>query len=269
MLRLSLCLLLTGAVSGCEEQILHDLEESQANRVRVLLGREGISAAKVRESGGWSISVASSAAAPALALLEDLRVRTRVAAPQPQSSQSLLQSKEERRQAAERALAWEIEQTLERLPGILEARVHLNRGRDESSLLPREPPVQSASVLLIAQAHAPVEGAQARTLVAGAAGLKQEEVNVLVAQRSSAAAEERIARGNAERGTPSAERARSAWTGLPWLRIGIASVFSVLIAAAAFLGRRGSKAVQRLKPAGQYGSSAEPADGGALQIGSR
>ena len=174
-----LFLLILIASSGCEETILHDLDELRANQVLVVLSREGISAEKKREGALWNVEVSSSEISLALSTLEESRVLKRELSRFAEKSSGLMPSREERTYLAERQLAWNLEGTLEQLPGVLEARVHLYLENKEQFSLEPQKSSDSASVLVVySGAHSPLPE-EIREIVAGASGVKKESVSVI------------------------------------------------------------------------------------------
>jgi type III secretory pathway lipoprotein EscJ len=165
-------------LSGCKEQILHDLDESTANRVQLALSRAAVKAEKRRVGKHWSIAVEAEQVNAALATVERSRIlRTDLERAAEQGG--LLQSAEDRVRADERQTAVRTERTLERVPGVLEARVHLHHS-GSLRFLPDSRPAGSASVLLVSEKGSRLDVAEIRSFVAGAAGLKPEQISVLM-----------------------------------------------------------------------------------------
>lgn len=166
--------------AGCREQVVHDLSEARANMILSRLTGAGMSGEKVRDAAGkWAISVPEYASASTIQFLERARLLTsRTGAGAPDRA-GLLMSRHEQRMVHERRLSSEIETTLASLPGILDARVHLNLPFDEP-FGPKQQRKSSASVLLVADAitNRPVDHIAA--LVAGASGINPRDVEVLI-----------------------------------------------------------------------------------------
>ncbi|GEM_PF-2995830 len=167
-------------LSGCQEVILHELNEGQANRALVILAREGLPAEKLREGAGWSIAVAKDKVTASLDVLEESRGLKELTERQSSSNSSLVQSREERQQQVEKELAERLEQTLESFPDVLEARVHLNLQSAKLSSLIAEKPKQSASVLILGRQGSVIEIAPIQRLISGASGVIDSAVTVLV-----------------------------------------------------------------------------------------
>ncbi len=175
LLILAFCFL---GILGCGEEILHDLDELQANRVRVALAKVGIEAWKEQRGTAWVVGVSSSEVGAALSLLDSKRV-VRKANNSHASSTSLIQSKEERRYFIERSLSRGLEQTLERIPGVLEARVHIKMLHGSRQSSSQRPVSGSASVLLIQAQSVEIAPNAIKELVAGASGLSREVIAVV------------------------------------------------------------------------------------------
>lgn len=178
-----LVLLLTLALTGCRETILHELEESEANQAKVVLAEHGISTEKKKEGAGWSLSVDAESVNQALQLLDESRVVRRTVKGGADQSKSLVPGKEEREYYRERQLANNLEQTLERFPGIVEARVHLHLASLDRLKISAQDEAQSASVLLVSEADAVISEAKVKDLIAGASGVQIATVSVIVAPR--------------------------------------------------------------------------------------
>jgi type III secretory pathway lipoprotein EscJ len=116
---------------------------------------------------------------PALGYLDTRRVLVTRDSPAVASKGPIIPSREEQWFRYERSMAHAIEESLSTLPGVLEARVHLN--------LPDEDPLfgdgaqggGSGSVLLVVDARFSAGEGEVAAVVSGAAGLKPELVRVL------------------------------------------------------------------------------------------
>ncbi len=260
---LLLCLLL---LTGCrEEAILHELSEVQANRVLVALEKAGIHAEKKHEGQSWSIVTPEDVATTALATLEESRVlRNDLERSHSTGSASLVQSREERMQLVERQLAASLESTLETLPDVLQARVHLFLDTaDKLSLLPNAPK-QTASVLLISERPDGIDRGQVQKLVSGASGIVVEQITVLVsnskdtvARSAGTMATPTPQRGGATESAPlaSARSAKSQELMLP-VTLGLLIVVCCFLL---FYGYRSSRRKrQRLRPPSSNANAFEP-----------
>lgn len=181
---LALSILMLG---GCREAILHELDELAANRVKVVLASAGIPASKERDGSKWRIMVSKEDVTAALSQIESSRILKPDLLRTVERSGGLVESREERAFFIERQLSLNLETTLERLPNVLEARVHLTGyGGDKGRLRPQPP--SSASVLLIAgHGEARISEQDIRRLVSGASGIPATGISVLISQANRAA----------------------------------------------------------------------------------
>lgn len=181
-------------LAGCEEQILHDLDELRANQVQIALSRADIESEKTRQGKHWNISVASARSADALLVIERSRILRRTLE-RNSGSGGLLQTSEEKSRGYEREAAARTEETLERIPGVLEARVHIYRESAGRKVIPQPVGTDTASVLLVTENDAPLNLHEIRSFVGGASGVKAENISVLVSSSGERLPEQR-ARGS-------------------------------------------------------------------------
>lgn len=177
-----LCLLIVVMIgAGCQEELLHDLPELEANKVMMNLHKTGIEAKKEKQANGsWTVVVASSDAIRAMKELSNRRLLSK--APQIKTSaNSMFQSRDEQKQLLEKMLGHEIEYTLLALPGVLDARVHLNMPfRDPLAVsFAKVESSGSASVLLIVDKGVHFSETDIQSLVSGASGILPEKVMLL------------------------------------------------------------------------------------------
>jgi type III secretion protein J len=168
------------SLMGCREQIVHNLGEADANRLLTSLSRVSIEAEKVKQADGkWAVAVERSASLRAIDHLDTahlLRETGENASPKA----SMISSREDQRFRYERALSGELEATLRNIPGVLEARVHLNLPVvDPLFGQPVDDKKGSASVLLVNRSEK-LGKEQIAALVSGAAGIPTTLVSVLV-----------------------------------------------------------------------------------------
>ncbi|HSS47888.1 MAG TPA: hypothetical protein VLX28_02970 [Thermoanaerobaculia bacterium] len=187
--------LVAAGCGGGKVAVLHGVPEPEANRVLALLNGQGIQGGKTvdnPEAGTWSVSVPADAASQALALLADYKVskvddrRFRDIFGQ---NQLVVTPGEERALFVE-ALQGEIAHTLEGVPGVIQARVHLVL--PEQDLAGRPQGDAKASVLLEYQPNPaggkPLEEAEIQALVGHAiSGLDPQAVAVLEKRAMAAA----------------------------------------------------------------------------------
>ncbi len=181
----TVALLILTLCSGCQEQIIHDLGEHDANRVYVVLARAGISAEKVSQAGTWSIAVSSNKVTDALTALDDSRVLVRSKAVRASGGGGLLQSREQRLLEIEESLSETLQDTLLRIPGVLEARVHLRLEASRTIDKAARDQGKSASVLIVATRETIPSEDKVKALVAGAAAMEPSAVTVVTTTRDS------------------------------------------------------------------------------------
>ena len=181
-------LLMVCALAGCGVELEHGLDErQQANEIASVLESAGISADKTPEDGqanAYKILVARAEAGRAFALLEahDLPKRSWRGLSDTFSGGTLLPSPTEDRARYGAALAAELERSLEEIPGVVSARVHLALPPEESLVGEAAHARPTASVLLKTHHTLPLAEADVRRLVAGAVhGLQPADVGVVMA----------------------------------------------------------------------------------------
>lgn len=177
---------------GCGIELEHGLDERQANEVATLLESAGVSADKEAEEGqanAYKIVVARGEAGRAFALLEsrDLPRRDQRGLAETFAAAGLLPSAVEERARYGAALAAELERSLQAVPGVISARVHLALPPDEPLAGESAHARATASVLLKSASQLPIADADVKRLVAGAInGLSPSDVSVVVAGGVSA-----------------------------------------------------------------------------------
>lgn len=176
-----LSIIVVCGLSACDEQILHDLSEQEANRVVSRLGAGSLEATKVQQSDGrWAIAVSKQATVTALSFLETNRVLApRGAAGIANSKGGFVPSREEQWFRYERSVALSIEDSLSTVLGVLEARVHLNLPETDPLFGTRKESIGSGSVLLVVDENFASKDEEISALVAGAAGIPATKVTVL------------------------------------------------------------------------------------------
>jgi type III secretion protein J len=173
--------LLCCVITGCREQILHDLSEADANKVISRLSSSGASAEKMLQSDGrWAIAVSRDKVLSALSFLDSHRVLpTRDGDPKPKSQGGLVPSREEQWFRYERSVAQSIEDSLSTMQGVLEARVHLHLPESDPLFGARRDDRGSGSVLMVVDSRFEAKDEELASLVAGAAGITATNVRVL------------------------------------------------------------------------------------------
>ena len=179
--KVAICALLL-LMSACRDEIVHDLNERESNILRTELHSAGLESSREQQPDGrWAVSVERSQAMAALQFLNSHRV-LREESKSLNDKGSIISSRDDQRFRYERALSTEIESTLRSIEGVLDARVHLN--------LPVTDPLfgqqldkastGSGSVLIIASPQLRVSNDAVSSLVAGASGIVQAKISVLI-----------------------------------------------------------------------------------------
>lgn len=165
---------------GCEESVLHDLSEPEVNRMVTHLHVKGINATKEKQPDGrWALSVSKSDVALAMQEIEKNRLTPRRSSDKKEGG--LGSSRDEQRYAYERGVSGNLELTLERIPGVLESRVHLSLPSTDPIFGNRLPGSASgASVLLITEPDIKIDTSEIAKLISGASGIPDSQVSVMV-----------------------------------------------------------------------------------------
>lgn len=178
-------------LAGCKTAIQHDLEESEANQIVVLLEASGITASKSQQGreDGWVVSVPSGEVSRAWQIMQDngLPQRTIEGYSEVFGDGSMIPSPLEDRVRLQRALGGELEQSLLAVEGVIDVHVHLHLPNEGGlSRLADDPEAGTASVLLTyrdenGESECPVAVADVQELVAGSTShIQSEDVVVIV-----------------------------------------------------------------------------------------
>lgn len=172
-------------LSGCDAELYHDLPERRANEAVLALREAGVRADKRLEQravgsrpASFAVTVAPADEPRALRLLAE-RGLPRTVSPPAAAASSLLGLAGDGRAEAVTALQARLGETLESLPAVQEARVHLALPEPEP-LHPLGQLRPTASVLLRLRAPLPLAAAEVALLVARAVpGLDAADVAVV------------------------------------------------------------------------------------------
>jgi type III secretion protein J len=182
-------------VSGCSVEILHDLDEPQANTVLATLQKHGVTADKQRVASGskatYTVAVPRGDAPRAWQLLRQHNLPRAKQAGLGEvfgAKQSLVPSSAEQRALLRHALAGEITRTLQSVHGVREARVHVVLPRRDPLASPDSPKPRPRAAVLLKVAGAPsISKDDIRKLVAGGVeGLAKKDVEVVIATSKAA-----------------------------------------------------------------------------------
>jgi type III secretion protein J len=201
-------LLVAVAVAGCaDDEILHGLDERQANEVLVALDERGIAASKEREDGAeerWHVEVARGDSARAQRILSE-RELPRARPPgfgDVFAKGSLVPTPTEEHALYLHALGGELARSVESIDGVVEARVHIGLPQPDP-LRPGDRRSPRAGVLVKCRGPTcgPVRALEPgiRAIVAGAVdGLDASAVSVVFAEaaESPPPAPDRARRGS-------------------------------------------------------------------------
>lgn len=182
--------------SGCNVEILHDIDEPQANTTLAVLQQAGIAAQKQRVTSGskatYTIEVGRGDAPRAWQLLRRHnlpRDKTQGLGEVFGAQASLVPSQTEQQALLRHALAGELTKTLQSIDGVREARVHVVLPRRNPLASPDTPrPKPRAAVLLKVAGKPALTVAQVQRLVAGSVeGLEASAVEVVLAPQAEGA----------------------------------------------------------------------------------
>lgn len=165
---------------ACKEAVLNDLSEKKAASALIELHQHGITAKKVRSAAGWSVLVDTANVAMASAALSRRGfLRTEV---KEESSSRLLLSRSERALYTQRAISARLEETLETLPEVYDAKVNLNLASQDSLLLQDSSNHSSASAVLIVGARFALSEESLRRIIRGAAAIENSRIEILLVE---------------------------------------------------------------------------------------
>ncbi len=183
------------ALGGCRsEEILHGLDEGQANQVVVALDEGGVSALKRRDDGGegtWRIEVSRADSSRAQRLLSERELPRR----RPPGfgdvfgKGSVVPTASEERALYLHALSGELARSIEAIDGVVEARVHIALAPQDPLRLEAAPPPRAAVLVKVrpaARARVDPLAPGIQSLVAGSvAGLEPAAVSVVVTESAA------------------------------------------------------------------------------------
>ena len=181
--------------SGCSVEVLHDIDEGQANDIVDQLHRRGIEADKVRITRGnstsYTLRVSRRDAPRAWRLLRQNNL------PRPHrrglgetfGDVGLVPTVTQEQALMRHALAGELERSLESIDGVVQARVHvvLPEKRAPFASASAKTTTARAAVLLVTRNPAPIKEEAVRQLVSGSVDqLDSDRVNVVITQTQQA-----------------------------------------------------------------------------------
>jgi type III secretion protein J len=180
------------ALCACEIQLQHNLPEQDANDIYVLLTENGISATKVREEGGneptFGIKVAKQDATQAAKLLKENSLPRQMQSGFAgiRQGKGMIPTQTEETAMFLEALGGEVSNALNRVDGVLEAKVIVMLPERDDLSTPDQKPHPSASVFLkyrqSVTGEKPLDEASVKSFVSKAVGrdLRVEDVSVIM-----------------------------------------------------------------------------------------
>lgn len=225
-------------LAGCSARVAGGLDESRANEAVAALEERGIASEKRAEGTGaevrFAVEVARGDLGEALRVLDSSSLPRH---PDPGISEtyaepSLVPSPTEDRARYHAAVAGELARTLERIDGVVEARVHVASPPQDELALDAEPAPARAAVLVTTRRGRAIDASAVRALVVGAVdGLAPDSVNVvLVPARSLPSRGSRYARVGPFRVSPSSASLLGVTLAASFLtHIGLASALLVVL----------------------------------------
>ena len=179
-MRARILIVLLALVCGCRSELVHSVDEHEANAIVRALDASGIGAWKERSAATYRIEVSSSELPRALSVLEasGLPRENQASLASTFGETSLIVTPDEERARLMSALSGELSCTLALLPGVQDARVHIALPAPAASLdAQRGRP--TASVLLRMVANATVDETSTRELIAHAVeGLDVGDIHI-------------------------------------------------------------------------------------------
>lgn len=168
---------------GCKEAVLSGVSDADSVQIILKLAERGIPAERQKSGEGFSIKVDSNKAEEALRLISSKGL-LRLPEERERLDLSPMAAHEEQVFALERAQSRQIEKTLLRLRGVVDARVHLNRVWQETIFGAQSGASSqaSASALLITAPGVTLNTSDVSSLISGSSGIPAERVVVIAAE---------------------------------------------------------------------------------------
>jgi type III secretion protein J len=233
-------LLVCVALCGCSERLHGSLTEREANEILAALAAQGLDANKEKESGRgngtYEVRVAARELPRALALLHELGL-PRESPPGLEKllgEGGLIPSELEEEAKLVAVMQAELTETLRRIDGVIDARVHVALPR-KPGVFESTPPMPRASVFLKTRGAPTYDVTAIRSLVAGGVrNLRAEDVEVVGIEATTTAA---AARPSTVRVGPFEVVASSAVPLRATLTLCVISLFALTSALLAFVIR--------------------------------
>ena len=179
-LKTSLFYLLIFLSSGCKEELLHNLDETKANKIVLALFEEGIEIQKQKQKdGGWTLIGDHQDLILSIRKIEELKLLKTKSF---KNESSLILNSKEENEYLENKKIEKIETTLNDLPGIVDAKVHINLYEEKLNffLQKHEELKGTASVIIFAKNNFNFSNEEVIDIVSGASGIKKENINLII-----------------------------------------------------------------------------------------
>jgi type III secretory pathway lipoprotein EscJ len=155
-------------ISGCQEVLVSNLSEAQSQRLCAALGEKGISFDReINSSGQWSVYVEKSDLLRSLLLLKQNQLLTDYGTART-IEPSAFSTTYERKLHLQRKREQEIEQALEKMPGVVQARLLLSPDLEIRTESPKNS--LCGSLIVLADSRLTISPKQIRQIVSGATG---------------------------------------------------------------------------------------------------
>ena len=172
-------IILVAVLASCREDILHNLSEGEANRLTTLLHDRGITAEKTSQADlRWTLSVDQKAAVDALRFLTTYHL-VRENRDVSRERDGIMSSRDEERRRMAENIGAKLEGTLQAIPGVIEARVHINLPSGDS-VLDGSVERKSASSVIVIEDGTNLPTDEIREVISGASGVASRDVGVMI-----------------------------------------------------------------------------------------
>ncbi|MCS6962078.1 MAG: hypothetical protein NZT61_06220 [Deltaproteobacteria bacterium] len=163
---------------GCKVNLVTSVDERDANLALYYLTIAGVPAEKLGKNGKFDIRVGKDNLAKALEIVNKLSLGSQKPNHNKKSSRP---SKEEERFFVERMLARELEETLQNIPGVKTARVHIySPDYDSLALKNLEHERKKASTLISSDMPNQIDAEKVKAIISGATGIDTSKIIVTI-----------------------------------------------------------------------------------------
>lgn len=164
---------------GCREDLMVDLDQVTATKIKDKLNQENINSSIERRGTSWTVTVDPKDSARATnVILKDRTIVIDSPTKGTDSGSGLFLSKEERIERANYQKERELEKTIQNIKGVILVRVHLNKHSEVVNK--KDDPLSTASVLVTTASSSVNElSLSIRGMVAGASGIREDRISVI------------------------------------------------------------------------------------------